>query len=53
MDDTKKEVIYELGSCYEQMGRADAAIDEFKAIYSEDIGFRDVAAKINAFYAKS
>jgi hypothetical protein len=35
------------------MGRADAAIDEFKAIYSEDIGFRDVAAKINAFYAKS
>ncbi|MBI4625742.1 MAG: tetratricopeptide repeat protein [Verrucomicrobia bacterium] len=53
MDDTKKEVIYELGACYEQMGRADAAIDEFKAIYSEDIGFRDVAAKINAFYAKS
>ena len=53
MDDTKKEVIYELGTCYELMGKADAAIEEFKTIYSEDIGFRDVAEKINAFYAKS
>ncbi|MFM7752131.1 MAG: tetratricopeptide repeat protein, partial [Opitutaceae bacterium] len=51
MDDTKKEVLYELGSCLEQMGKPDAAIEEFKAIYSEDIGFRDVADKINAFYA--
>jgi len=53
MDDTKKDVIYELGSCFELMGKADAAIEEFKVIYSEDIGFRDVADKINAFYAKS
>lgn len=53
MDDTKKDVIYELGSCYELMGRPDAAIEEFKTIYSEDIGFRDVADKINAFYSKS
>jgi tetratricopeptide (TPR) repeat protein len=52
MDDTKKEVIYELGACYELMGKADAAIEEFKAIYSEDIGYKDVADKINAFYAK-
>ena len=53
MDDTKKEVVYELGACLELMGRADAAIAEFKAIYSEDIGFRDVAEKINAFYSKT
>ncbi|MDP3071601.1 MAG: tetratricopeptide repeat protein [Opitutaceae bacterium] len=52
MDDTKKEIIYELGTCYELMGKADAAIEEFKVIYSEDIGFRDVADKINAFYSK-
>jgi tetratricopeptide (TPR) repeat protein len=52
MDDTKKEVIYELGTCYELMGKPEAAIEEFKVIYSEDIGFRDVAEKINAFYAK-
>jgi tetratricopeptide (TPR) repeat protein len=51
MDDTKKEVIYELGACYELMGKPDAAIEEFKIIYSEDIGFRDVADKVNAFYA--
>jgi tetratricopeptide (TPR) repeat protein len=53
MDDAKKDVIYELGSCLELMGRSDAAITEFKIIYSEDIGFRDVAEKINAFYAKA
>ena len=52
MDDTKKDVIYELGLCFELMGKADAAIGEFKEIYSEDIGFRDVADKINAFYSK-
>ncbi len=52
MDDTKKDVIYELGTCYELMGKADLAIEEFKIIYSEDIGFRDVADKINAFYSK-
>jgi len=52
MDDAKKEVIYELGACYEAMGKADLAIAEYKVIYSEDIGFKDVADKINAFYAK-
>jgi tetratricopeptide (TPR) repeat protein len=53
MDDTKKDVIYELGTCYEMMGKPELAIEEFKVIYSEDIGFRDVAEKINAFYSKS
>ncbi len=53
MDDTKKDVIYELGTCLELMGKPDLAIVEFKAIYSEDIGFRDVADKINAFYAQT
>lgn len=52
MDDTKKDVIYELGVCFELMGKADRAIEEFKIIYSEDIGFRDVADKINAFYSQ-
>ncbi len=52
MDETKKSVVYELGSCLEAMGNPEAAIAEFKAIYSEDIGFRDVAQKINAYYAR-
>ncbi|MDR1789070.1 MAG: tetratricopeptide repeat protein [Opitutaceae bacterium] len=51
MDDLKKEVIYELASCFEAMGRKEEAIGEYKVIYSDDIGFRDVAAKINAYYA--
>jgi tetratricopeptide (TPR) repeat protein len=53
MDETKKDVIYELGACYELMGQPELAIEEFKMIYSEDIGFRDVADKVNAFYSKS
>ena len=51
LDETKKNVLYELGSCLELMGRREEAMAEFKAIYSEDIGFRDVADKINAHYA--
>lgn len=53
MDDRKKEVIYELGLCHEALGQTEAAIAQFKAIYAEDIGFRDVAAKINAHYSSS
>ncbi len=53
MDDAKKDVVYELGTCLNLMGNNDLAIAEFKAIYSEDIGFRDVADKINAFYSKT
>lgn len=52
MDDTKKDIVYELGTCFELMGKSEAAIEEFKSIYSEDIGFRDVADKINAYYSK-
>lgn len=51
MDTLKKEVIYELAECYESMGKKTEAITEYKIIYSEDIGFRDVADKINAFYS--
>jgi len=52
MNDLKKEVIYELALACEKMGDASKAIDEYKAIYASDIGYRDVADKINAFYAK-
>jgi tetratricopeptide (TPR) repeat protein len=51
MDDLKKDIIYQLAECYESMGKADEAINEFKLIYSDDIGFRDVADKINAYYS--
>jgi hypothetical protein len=34
------------------LGKLEEAIAEFKAIYGEDIGYRDVADKITAFYSK-
>jgi tetratricopeptide (TPR) repeat protein len=52
MDDLKKDIIYQLASCYEAMGKNEEAIEEFKQIYSADIGFRDVADKINSFYTQ-
>lgn len=50
-DDEKKELTYQLGAVLEAMGRRNDAIDQFKKIYEIDIGFRDVAAKVDAFYA--
>ena len=51
--DIKKEVIYDLGRCYESQGDSDKAIIEFKALYGIDISYRDVAKKIDDFYSKS
>jgi len=51
MGDLKKEAIYELGHALELMGNEDEAIAEYKVIYQNDIGYRDVAEKINSFYA--
>ncbi len=50
MNDSKKEIIYELAHAYELMGAADKAFSEYKEIYSSDISYRDVSAKINAYY---
>jgi tetratricopeptide (TPR) repeat protein len=50
-DDEKKELIYFLGNVFEKMGKADEAIEQFKQIYEVDIGYKDVAAKVDAYYA--
>lgn len=50
--DQKKDVLYELGSCYEDQGDMDKAMVEFKALYGADISYRDVSDKIDAFYSK-
>jgi tetratricopeptide (TPR) repeat protein len=50
-DDEKKELLYNLGSVFESMGKKDEAVEQFKQIYEVDIGYRDVAAKVDAFYA--
>lgn len=52
-DDEKKELIYALGTALEGLGRKDAAIEQFKLLYEADIGFRDVAARVDAYYAQA
>jgi tetratricopeptide (TPR) repeat protein len=50
MDETKKEILYELGALCEAMGDAERAVQFFKKIYAVDIGYRDVAVKIEETY---
>jgi tetratricopeptide (TPR) repeat protein len=50
-DDEKKDLIYNLGTVLESMGKKDEAIEQFKQIYGTDAAYRDVAAKVEAFYA--
>ena len=33
------------------MGKKEDAIEQFKTIYEIDIGYRDVASKVDAYYA--
>ena len=47
----KKEVIYDLGRCYESQGDPEKAMAEYKALYGIDIGYRDVSQKIDDFYS--
>lgn len=50
-DDEKKDLIYQLGCVLEKMAKPEEAIEQFKQIYEVDIGYRDVAAKVDAYYA--
>lgn len=52
MDDTKKDILYELGSISELMGNREKAVAYFKEIYGVDISYRDVTAKIEQFYQR-
>lgn len=49
-DDEKKELTYLLGCVFEKMGKRDEAIAQFKIIYAVDVGYKDVAEKIDAYY---
>jgi tetratricopeptide (TPR) repeat protein len=50
-DDEKKELIYNLGCVLESMGKKDDAIEQFKTIYKVDTSYRDVEAKVDAYYS--
>jgi tetratricopeptide (TPR) repeat protein len=50
-DEEKKDLVYNLGSVLESMGKKEEAIEQFKLIYEMDIGYKDVAKKVDDFYA--
>ena len=50
MDDSKKDVLYAQGEVSELMGKPDQAAEFYKEIYQSDIGYRDVAQKIEQAY---
>lgn len=50
-DEEKKELVYQLGLVLEKMNKREEAIEQFKQIYEIDIGYKDVAAKVDAYYA--
>jgi tetratricopeptide (TPR) repeat protein len=52
MDDTKKDILYELGELCEASNKPEQALGYFKEIYGVDISFRDVSKKIEQFYQK-
>jgi len=43
-----KEAHYEMGTIYEAQGKSDDALSHFTKILEQDIGFRDVAKKVEA-----
>ncbi len=50
MDNTKKEVLYLMGSIYDKMSKQQQALDCFKVIYDADYGYRDVAQRVETSY---
>jgi predicted Zn-dependent protease len=50
-DEEKKDLIYQLGCVLESMGKKEEAIEQFKVLYESDISYKDVAAKVDAYYS--
>ncbi len=52
MDETKKDILYEMGQVAELMSQHDKAVQHYKEIYAVDILYKDVAQKIEKAYKK-
>ncbi len=46
MDATRKEILYDLGCLHAEAGEREQALHCFKEIYAADIGYRDVASRV-------
>jgi tetratricopeptide (TPR) repeat protein len=51
-DEEKKELVYNLGTVFEAMEKKKESIEQFEQIYAIDIGYKDVAAKVDKFYSE-
>lgn len=52
MDNTKKDIVYNLGLVYEKMGQKEKSIECMKQIYEVDYGYRDVAERVEGSYGE-
>jgi tetratricopeptide (TPR) repeat protein len=53
MDATKKEIVYNLGLVYQQMGDREKSLGCMKQIYEADYGYKDVATRVESSYARN
>jgi hypothetical protein len=51
MDEIKKEIVYNLGLAYEATKQPEKSLEQWKKIYEVDMGYRDVASRVEASYA--
>jgi len=50
MDAMKKEIVYNLGLVYAQMGEKEKSLNCMKQIYEADYGYKDVAERVESSY---
>ena len=53
MDTMKKEIVYNLGLVYEQMGDKEKSLNCMKQIYETDYGYKDVATRVESSYQQN
>jgi tetratricopeptide (TPR) repeat protein len=51
-DEEKKDLVYNLGAVLEAMEKKKESIEQFEQIYAVDIGYKDVAAKVDKYYSE-
>lgn len=53
MDDSKKEITYNLAQVLEEMNKKQEAVELYKQIYEVDMGYKDVTEKVEKSYESS
>ena len=51
-DEEKKDLVYNLGTVFEAMEKKKESIEQLEQIYAVDIGYKDVAAKVDKYYSE-